>query len=105
MPGFLLHAGATVCCPHAGHAQAIVAYPRITVAGQPVVTRPVAWLVAGCALPSAAGGPCISAEFFTAATRVTSLGQPLLLSDSQATCTYTKAPLQILSTQTRASAT
>jgi hypothetical protein len=105
MPGFLLHAGATVLCSHGGYAQAVVAYPHITVAGQAVVTLPVPWLIAGCAVPSAAGGPCISAQFVTAATRVTSCGQPLLLSDSQATCPYTNVPLQILSTQTRVSAT
>ena len=106
MPGFLIHVGASVLCSHGGQAQATAPNPRVSVSGQPSVTRPAPWLVAGCALPPppAANGPCLSAQFLTAATRVTSDGQPLLLFDSQAICTPTGTPLLIVASQTRVSA-
>ncbi|MGA9998457.1 MAG: hypothetical protein WBP93_23790 [Pyrinomonadaceae bacterium] len=95
MPGFLLHVGATVLCAHAGQAQPTVPNPRVTVNGQPTVTIAAPWVIAGCALPPppAANGPCVTAQFVTAATRITSNGQPLLLIDSQAVCVPTGTPL------------
>lgn len=106
MPGFLIHVGATVLCAHGGQAQATVPNPRVTVSGQPTVAMSAPWLVAGCALPPppAANGPCVSAQFVTAATRVTSNGQPLLCLDSQAICAPTGTPLLIVASQTRVSA-
>jgi len=107
MPGFLLHVGATVLCSHAGQAQATVPNPRVTVSGQPTVAITSPYVVAGCALPPppAANGPCVTAQFMTAATRVTSNGQPLLLFDSQATCVPTGTPLIVVLTQVRVTAT
>ena len=107
MPGFLLHVGATVLCSHAGQAQATVPNPRVTVSGQPTVTISGPYVVAGCALPPPPGanGPCVTAQFVSAATRVTSNGQPLLLFDSQAVCAPTGTPLLIVQTQVRATAT
>ena len=106
MPGFLIHVGASVLCSHGGQAQATAPNPRVTVSGQPSVTMPAPWLIAGCALPPppAANGPCITAQFVTAATRVTSNGQPLLLFDSQAICAPTGTPLLIVASQTRVTA-
>jgi hypothetical protein len=103
MPGFLIHQGATVLCAHAGQAQPTVVNPRVTVNGMPTVTMAAPYVVAGCALPPppAANGPCVTAQFLTAATRVTSSGQPLLLLDSQAVCAPTGTPLLIVATQTR----
>jgi hypothetical protein len=103
MPGFLLHAGATVLCSHAGQAQPTVVNPRVLVNGQPTVTVAAPYVVVGCALPPppAANGPCVTAQFVTAATRLTSNGQPLLLLDSQAICVPTGTPLMILVTQPR----
>jgi hypothetical protein len=103
MPGFLLHFGATVLCAHGGQAQPTGVNPRVMVGGQPTVTLGAPYVVAGCALPPppAANGPCVTAQFVTAATRVTSNGQPLLLLDSQALCTPTGTPLIIALTQTR----
>jgi len=62
------------------------------------------YIVAGCTLPppTAGNGPCVTAQWITAATRITSTGQPLLLLDSQAICAPTGTPLLILATQTRA---
>lgn len=106
MPGFLLHVGATVICTHAGQAQAMVPNPRVLVSGQPTVALSGPWMIAGCALPPppAANGPCITAQFTSSATRVTSNGQPLLCQDSQAICAPTGTPLVIVACQTRASA-
>ena len=104
MPGFLLHVGASVLCAHAGQAQATALNPRVTVSGQPTVTMPAPWLIAGCTSP-AANGPCLRAQFVTAATRVTSNGQPLLLSDSRAICAPTATPLRVVTCQTRVTAT
>ena len=103
MPGFLLHQGATVLCSHAGQAQPTVPNPRVTVNGMPTVTMTTPYVVAGCTLPPppAANGPCVTAQFVTAATRITSNGQPLLLLDSQAICAPTGTPLLIAVTQTR----
>ena len=103
MPGFLLHVGATVTCAHAGQAQPTVPNTRVTVLGQPTVTIGAPYVVAGCTFPPppAANGPCVTAQFITAATRLTSMGQPLLLLDSQALCVPTGTPLIIAVTQTR----
>src|SRR6266487_6122993 len=104
MPGFLLHVGATVLCSHAGQAQPTVPNPRVTVTGQPTVAITSPYVIAGCTLPPPPGanGPCVTAQFITAATRVTSNGQPLLLLDSQAICAPTGTPLLITVTQIRA---
>lgn len=105
MPGFLLHAGATVLCAHAGQAQPTVPNPRVTVSGMPTVAMTGPYAIAGCTFPAMSSGapPCATAQWTTAATRVTSNGQPLLLIDSQATCVPTGTPLLILGTQTRVS--
>lgn len=106
MPGFLLHVGATVLCAHGGQAQPTAPNPRVLVGGQPTVTMAAPYAVAGCTLPppAAANGPCVTAQWVTAATRVTSNGQPLLLMDSQALCAPTGTPLTVAATQTRVTA-
>lgn len=106
MPGFLLHAGATVTCSHAGPAQPTVPNPRVMVMGMPSVTMAAPFVVVGCGLPAITSGapPCASATWISAALRVTSNGQPLLLFDSQASCIPTGTPLLILATQTRVTA-
>lgn len=103
MPGYVLHAGATVLCFHAGQAQATVTNPRVKVGGQPVVTQPGPHSVSGCTLPPppAANGPCVIAQWVSAAVRVKATGQPVLLQDSQAVCTPTGTGLNIVMTQVR----
>jgi hypothetical protein len=90
-------------CAHGGQAQPTVPNPRVTVMGMPTVAVTTPYMIAGCAFPppSAANGPCVSAQFMTSALRVTSNGQPLLLLDSQAICVPTGTPLLITVTQTR----
>ena len=106
MPGFLLHLGATVLCAHGGQAQPTAPNPRVLVSGQPSVVMTAPYVVAGC--PFAPGGvptPCITGQWMTGATRVSSNGQPLLLLDSQAVCVPNGTPLMIVAIQTRVTAT
>jgi len=101
MPGFLLHMGATVMCMHAGQAQPVVSNPRVKVSGQPVVTQTSSYVIAGCPFVFPAPGPCVSAQWITAATRVLAGGVPVLLQDSLAICAPTGTGLNIILTQLR----
>jgi len=106
MPGFLVHVGAQVTCFHAGQATPTAPNPRVTVSGQPTVLITSPYMVAGCTLPppTAANGPCVSAQWLSGTTRVLSNGQPLVVQSSQSICAPTGTPLLILVTQIRASA-
>ena len=103
MPGFLLHVGAIVQCAHGGQAQPTVPNPRVKVMGQPIVTQPAPYVIAGCALPPppVANGPCLTAQWVMGALRVKANGLPVLLQDSQAICVPTGTPLIIVTTQVR----
>jgi uncharacterized Zn-binding protein involved in type VI secretion len=106
MPGFLLHMGATVQCAHGGQAQPTVTSTRVTVSGQPIVTQAAPYTIAGCPFNvSGAPVPCVTAQWVTGATRVTSDGLPVLLLDSQATCVPNGTPALIVSTQTKVTGT
>ena len=107
MPGFLLHVGATVLCSHGGQATPATPNPRVTVSGQLTVVMSTPYMVAGCTLPPppAANGPCVTAQWVTAAVRIKSNGLPLLLFDSQAICAPTGTPLLVTVTQTRTTGT
>ncbi len=104
MPGFLLHVGATVMCSHAGQAQPTAPNPRVMVGGQPTVTQPTVYTIAGCPFttPVPAPLPCVTGQWITAAMRVMSGGMPLLLQDSQSVCVPNGTPMIIVMTQTRA---
>lgn len=106
MPGFLLHIGAQVMCSHGGQATPTTPNPRVTVSGQPTVLISAPYLIAGCTLPppTAANGPCVSAQWLSGTTRVLSGGQPLLVQGSQAICAPTGTPLLIIASQTRVGA-
>jgi len=102
MPGPLLHVGATVLCAHGGNAMPTAPNPRVMVSGQPTVTMAAPYTVVGCAFNvSGAPSPCVTGQWFVAATRVTSNGQPLVLMDSQAICAPNGTPLLPLAAQTR----
>jgi hypothetical protein len=101
MPGFLLTTASTVLCAHAGRATATSPSARVKVAGSPATTQPAPYSVAGCALPPPAGGPCVTATWVVAATRVRADGMPVLLQDSVATCVPTGTPVTIVVTQPR----
>ena len=102
MPGPLLHLGATVLCAHGGQATPSAPVARVLVSGQPVATQAAPSLVAGCAFsPPQGNGPCITAQWVVAATRVFAAGQPVLLMSGQAVCTPTGTPLVPVAAQTR----
>ncbi len=104
MPGFLLHFGASVICAHGGQAQPVSTNSRVTVSGQPVVMQPIPYTIAGCPFTNGSSPqPCLTAQWITAATRITSMGIPLLLFDSQSVCVPNPSPLVITTTQTRVS--
>ena len=105
MPGNILHQGATVQCSHAGSATPTVPSTRVFVGGQAIVTLSSPYTVAGCTLPPNAGGPCATATWISGATRVTSMGQPVVINTGQATCVPTGTPLLPTVSQTRVTAT
>ncbi|WP_431819300.1 hypothetical protein [Burkholderia sp. F1] len=76
------------------------------VLGMDTVTVVSPYTVAGCSFPPPpnGNGPCATAQFANGSTRVTSMGQPLLLLDSQAVCAPTGTPLIVGATQTRVTA-
>lgn len=107
MPSYLVQVGAQVLCSHAGQANPTSPNPRVTLNGQPTVLFTTPYAVAGCTMPPppSGNGPCVTAQWTTGGSmRVQSGGQPLLLQTSQAICTPTGTPLQIVSTQARATA-
>jgi hypothetical protein len=103
MPGFLLHEGAVVICAHGGQAEPVEPNPRVLVSDQPVVTQLSPYMVAGCAFPPppAANGPCITAMWVVAATRVLVEGLPVLLNTGVAVCAPTGTPLIVTEVQAR----
>jgi len=106
VPGFILHMGAVVICAHGGQAMPTVTSPHVTVGGQPVTTQAAPYSIAGCAfVPPAGNGPCVTAQWVVAATRVMADGQPVLTQSSSAVCVPTGTPLTITTTQMRVQAT
>ena len=105
MPGTLVHLGATVQCFHLGTATPTTPNPRVLVSCQPTVTMATPYTIAACPFNvSGSPSPCLTAQWTTAATRVLSNGQPLVLLDSQAICAPNATPLVILATQPRVTA-
>lgn len=93
-------------CAHGGQAQPTVTSTRVTVSGQPIVTQAAPYTIAGCSFNvSGAPVPCVTAQWVTGATRVTSDGLPVLLLDSQAICVPNGTPALIVSTQTKVTGT
>ena len=88
---------------HAGQAQPLATNPRVRVGNQPIVTQTSAYTIAACTLPPPPGanGPCATAQWMSAATRVRAGGLPVLLQDSQALCAPSGTPLQVVLTQLR----
>lgn len=104
MPGFLVHVGAQVKCMHLAAAQPTALEPRVLLGGQPVVVSlpTPQYSVVGCPnpTPSASNGPCITAQFTSAATKVLAGAKPVLLRDgSPGTCLPNGATANILQTQ------
>jgi len=107
MPGFLLHADATVQCTHGGQAQSPSPDSRVKVNGQAIVTQLPPFTVSACPFTTPAGNPlpCVTGNWTTAATRVKASSKPVLLQNSQATTVPNGVPLNIISAQTRVKGT
>ena len=102
MPGFVLHAGATVICLHGGQAMPVTPNPRVKVSGQPIATQTCPYTIAGCPFTvGASPSQCVTAQWVMAATRVRAGGVPVLLQDSQAVCAPNGTGLNIVVMQTR----
>jgi hypothetical protein len=85
-----------------GQAQPTVPNPRVLVSGQPTVTITAPYVIAGCPFNvSGSPVPCVTAQWVTGSTRVTSMGQPLVLMDSQAICVPNGTPVLITAAQVR----
>lgn len=88
-------------CVHGGQATPTMPNPRVLVSGQPTVAMTGPWVIAGCPFTTGSPQPCVTGTYMTAALRVTSLGQPLLLLDSQAITAPNGVPLLAVASQTR----
>ncbi len=98
MSGFVLHVGATVTCSDvSGQATPQVSNPRVRVGGQNTILLATPYLVSGCAKNT----PCTGGVWTKGARRVKSLGQPLVLTDSQSTSVPNGTPLRPTVSQTR----
>ena len=102
MSGSILTAAGTLLCSHGGQATAKTETSRVTIAGAPVLTQSMPFPIAGCPLlATTPPGPCVSGRFVTAASRVTVLGQAVLLADSISISTPAGLPMQVLVLQQR----
>ena len=103
MAGYVLHVGATVVCEHKprdptppGTGTPAVTTPaaRVRVAGRAAVLLPELYRVTGCLHKDGASpNPCLTATWTSGAKRVTSMGQPLVLTDSNSIAVPTGAKL------------
>ncbi len=102
MPGPLLTVGSVILCAHGGTAQATAPSPRVLAGGQPIVTMAAPHAIAGCVFNvSGAPMPCVTAAWVMGAVRVTSMGMPVLLMDSQAVCAPNGTPVMVVFSQPR----
>jgi hypothetical protein len=102
VPGYLLDTSASVLCAHGGQATATMPSPRVSVAGNPAALMTAPHTISGCPFNvSGSPVPCVVAQWTVGATRVTSLGSPLLLQDSQAVCLPNGTPVTVSVTQAR----
>ena len=97
----LLHSGAIVMCLHGGQAIPAMIQPRVLVNGMPIVLQTTTYIISNCSYPPSpiANGPCVTAQWITAATRVSSNGIPVLLQNSQAICASSGTGLNVIETQ------
>lgn len=106
MPGFAITANSTtVTCLHGGTAKPVAPSPRVKIMLDSAVTIASQYSVAACPFTNGSSPqPCLTATFTSASTRVTSLGQFLLLVDSQATTVPNGVGVLIAPGQTRVTA-
>jgi hypothetical protein len=101
MPGYILHKDAFVTCAHGAEAKPSATNARVRVSGHDTISWIPPYGITNCPQNS----PCASATWTTAATRVTSVGQPLVLMDSESTSVPNSLPLKLVQSQKRVQAT
>lgn len=100
--GYLLTQGSTVQCLHSGQAQPTVTSAQVKINGQPIVTQSSSYTVSACPfMKGSTPSPCVTAQWTSGATRVKAGGVPVLLKDSQATCTPNGTGVNVVMTQTQ----
>jgi uncharacterized Zn-binding protein involved in type VI secretion len=105
MPGPIVNSSASVICSHGGSGTLSASNTRVLLGGQPAITVADACAIASCSFyPPYGNGPCVNGQWISAAARVKVNGQPVVLVDSQSTCTPTGTSLVVTSTQPRVSA-
>lgn len=107
MSGYILDQGAEILCLHGGQAQLTNINFRVKVSGQYIVTPSKPYTISACTLPPppSGNGPCVTAQWISAATRVKAGGIPVLLQNNQAICAPTGTGLNVITTQTRVKGT
>lgn len=105
MPGPVMHLGATVLCAHAGAATPTAPFPRVLVAGQPVVTLATPYVIAGCGLTGTGAPPCATGQWLVGALRVLAGGVPLAVQTGSSITTPTGSPMLPVVVQPRVVAT
>jgi hypothetical protein len=103
MPGFLLDQSSRITCLHQGTCQAAPPSPRVRLGGSPALLVTSQLTIVGCTLPPpiAANGPDVTGTWLNGATRIRSMGVPLLLSDAQAICVTSGTGVLVQRTQAR----
>ena len=81
MPGYIVQASAQVTCIHQlGIAALVKLQPRVTLLANPAVTAAPLNVAPGCPFTNGTSPqPCTTITWTNVSTRVTSMGQPLLL--------------------------
>ena len=83
----LLHANATISCPHGGTATLQNTQTRVAASGQFAADVSSRWVITGC--PFTVGTepqPCVTIRWTTAAARVSVLGNNVVTQASSAVC-------------------
>lgn len=111
MPGYMLHVGDTMMCPHGGQITTVPGNARVMVSAMPAATMADNYLVAGCpfVVPTAVPQPCMKVQWLVPATRVMAGGQPVIVQSSTGLCLsgtqVPQGPPSVVSMQTRVMAT
>lgn len=94
-----------ILCSHGAPATPTAPNSRVLVNGVPTVVLTTTYVVAGCPFNISGGpSPCVTGQFVTGATRVTSNGLPLCIQGASSVCTPNGTPLTIASTPVRVAA-
>src|SRR5205823_1518034 len=106
MSAYLLDASATVQCSHGGSATPTSRSTSVRLGGQAAVTQSSIYSISGC--PNMVGNvnvPCVTGQWTSAANRVKSGDEALLLQDSQSTTIPNGSTLSVVSNQSRVKGT